>query len=42
MNVCTKGFRSALLRCGEIIIKLIAEKRESAISDRTLFALLRI
>ena len=27
----TKGFCSALLRCGEI--KLIAEKRESAISD---------
>ena len=31
MNVCTKGFCSALLRCGEI--KLIAEKREYAISD---------
>ena len=27
----TKGFCSALLRCGEI--KLIAEKREYAISD---------
>ena len=27
----TKGFSSALLRCGEI--KLIAEKREYAISD---------
>ena len=27
----TKGFCSALLRCGEI--KLIAEKREFAISD---------
>ena len=31
MNVRTKGFCSALLRCGEI--KLIAEKREYAISD---------
>ena len=30
----TKGFCSALLRCGEIkFIKLIAEKREYAISD---------
>ena len=29
MNVRTKGFCSALLRCGEI--KLIAEKREYAI-----------
>ena len=30
--MCTKGFCSALLRCGEI--KLIAEKREyNAISD---------
>ena len=30
----TKGFCSALLRCGEINkIKLIAEKREYAISD---------
>ena len=29
--MCTKGFCSALLRCGEI--KLIAEKREYAISD---------
>ena len=25
--MCTKGFSWALLRCGEIIIKLIAEKR---------------
>ena len=31
MNVRTKGFCSALLRCEEI--KLIAEKREYAISD---------
>ena len=31
MNVRTKGFCLALLRCGEI--KLIAEKREYAISD---------
>ena len=31
MNVRTKGFCSALLRCGEI--KLIAENREYAISD---------
>ena len=31
MNVRTKGFSSALLRRGEI--KLIAEKREYAISD---------
>ena len=31
MNVRTKGFCSALLHCGEI--KLIAEKREYAISD---------
>ena len=30
----TKGFCSALLRCGEI--KLIAEKREYAISDLSL------
>ena len=30
MNVRTKGFCSALLRCGEI--KLITEKREYAIS----------
>ena len=29
----TKGFCSALLRCGELEIKLIAEKREYAISD---------
>ena len=29
--MCTKEFCSALLRCGEI--KLIAEKREYAISD---------
>ena len=29
--MCTKGFCSALLHCGEI--KLIAEKREYAISD---------
>ena len=28
--MCTKGFCSALLRCGEI--KLIAEKREYAIN----------
>ena len=36
MNMRTKGFCSALLRCGEI--KLIAEKREYkyAISDVTL------
>ena len=34
MNVRTKGFCSALLRCGEI--KLIEEKREYAISRRTL------
>ena len=31
MNVRSKGFCSALPRCGEI--KLIAEKREYAISD---------
>ena len=31
MNVRTKGFCSALLRCREI--KLIEEKREYAISD---------
>ena len=29
----TKGFCSALLRCGAGEIKLIAEKREYAISD---------
>ena len=29
----TKGFCSALLCCGEIKLKLIAEKREYAISD---------
>ena len=29
--MCIKGFCSALLRCGEI--KLIAEKRDHAISD---------
>ena len=34
MNLRTKGFCSALLRCGEI--KLIAEKREYAISVRNL------
>ena len=32
----TKGFCSALLRCGEI--KLIAEKREYAISDLIVIA----
>ena len=36
MNVRTKGFCSALLRCGEI--KLIAEKREYAISDLIVIA----
>ena len=33
MRTRTKGFCSALLRCGEIKLKLIAEKREYAISD---------
>ena len=35
----TKGFCSALLRCGEI--KLIAEKREYAMPFRTLSRILR-